>query len=63
MVNESRMLYGDVLRTVQVVMGQQEGHDVRFAVSPTIMRWEYESGGGGKEGVVHNAMMHIARRG
>jgi hypothetical protein len=48
MVNESRMLYGGVLRTVQIVMRQPGGHEVLFALSPTITRAE-----SGKEGVVH----------
>jgi hypothetical protein len=57
------MSYGNVLSPVQVVMGQQEGHEVRFAISPTIIRWEYEEETRGKEGVVHNAMVHIMRMG
>jgi hypothetical protein len=41
MVNENRMLYGDVLWTVQCVMGQPGIYEVRFAMSPTITRAEY----------------------
>jgi hypothetical protein len=63
MVNENRMLYGDVLRTVQGVMGQPGIHEVRFAMSPTITRAEYGGVGGGKEVVVHNAIVHVARKG
>ncbi|KAF2849179.1 hypothetical protein T440DRAFT_490712 [Plenodomus tracheiphilus IPT5] len=62
MVNENRLLYGDVLRTMTAVMQEPGAHEVRFAVSPTVARSVF--GDGGEERVVaHHAMVHITRRG
>jgi hypothetical protein len=51
-------------RTVEVVMRESQAQVVRFAMSPTITRTDYEAMGGGEKGVVvHNAMVHIRRKG
>jgi hypothetical protein len=43
MVNESRMLYRDVLRTMEEVGKMEEEHEVKFARSPVV--WKREWGG------------------
>lgn len=62
MVNETRMLYGDLLRTMRVVMNEPHAHEVRFAVSPTVVKSDY-AGGEEKKVVVHHAMVHTTRKG
>jgi hypothetical protein len=61
MVNESRMLYGDVLRTMEEVGRREEEHEVRFARSPVV--WKREWGVGGEMGeVVYSACVEVGRR-
>ncbi|CAO2652390.1 Nn.00g006730.m01.CDS01 [Neocucurbitaria sp. VM-36] len=62
MVNESRLLYGDILRTMTEVMKDPRAHEVQFAVSPTVTRSDF-SMGGEQRVVVHNALVHITRKG
>jgi hypothetical protein len=62
MVNESRMLYGDVLTTMQRLLGQPSEHVVRFGVSPVVVKREWGVGGMRRE-VVHSALVHVAKRG
>ncbi|KAF1844211.1 uncharacterized protein K460DRAFT_408511 [Cucurbitaria berberidis CBS 394.84] len=62
MVNESRMLYGNVLRTMGEVMKDPRAHEVLFAVSPTVTRSEF-SAGHEQRAVVHNALVHITHKG
>jgi hypothetical protein len=61
MVNESRMLYGDVLRTMEEVGTREEEHEVRFARSPVV--WKREWGVGGEMGeVVYSACVEVGRK-
>jgi hypothetical protein len=61
MVNESRMLYGDVLRTMEEVGKREEEHVVRFAWSPVV--WKREWGVGGERGeVVYSACVEVGRK-
>lgn len=62
MVNENRMLYGDVMRTMGAVMHEPQMHEVRFAMSPTTTRSDFSVGGETRV-VVHHAMVHITRTG
>lgn len=62
MVNENRLLYGDVLRTMSAVMSEPSAHQVRFAVSPTITRSDFAMGEE-KKIVVHHSMVHLTRTG
>ncbi|KAH8708460.1 hypothetical protein GQ44DRAFT_815856 [Phaeosphaeriaceae sp. PMI808] len=62
MVNESRMLYGDIMSTLRQVMALPNEHRVQFAVSPTMWRSEFEGGVERKE-VVHSALVHLTRKG
>jgi hypothetical protein len=63
MVNESRMLYGDVMRTMREVVANEEEHVVRFAISPTIRKKDWGVGGGGEGEVVHSGLVLVTRRG
>ena len=58
MVNESRMLYGDVLSTMREMLSSPGEHAVRFAVSPTVVKSDcsvrYE-----KREVVHSSLVHV----
>ncbi|KAH7389803.1 hypothetical protein BKA66DRAFT_414252 [Pyrenochaeta sp. MPI-SDFR-AT-0127] len=62
MVNESRMLYGNILRTMNSVMNEPRAHEVRFSISPTVTKSDF-SGGSEHRVVVHNALCHITRQG
>ncbi|KAH9872427.1 hypothetical protein IAQ61_005262 [Plenodomus lingam] len=62
MVNESRLLYGDILRTMTAVMSDPRAHEVRFAVSPTVARSDFGKGGENRV-VAHHAMVHITPKG
>ena len=62
MVNESRTLYGDVMRTMGQVMRDPRAHEVLFAVSPTVTKSNF-SEGSEQRVVVHNALVHITRKG
>jgi hypothetical protein len=63
MVNESRMLYGDVMRTMREVLANEEEHVVRFSISPTIRKKDWGVGGGGAAQVVHSGLVLLTRRG
>ncbi|KAH3907494.1 hypothetical protein HBH56_189760 [Parastagonospora nodorum] len=63
MVNESRMLYGDVMRTMREVIANEEEHVVRFSISPTIRKKDWGVGGGGAAQVVHSGLVLLTRRG
>jgi hypothetical protein len=61
MVNESRILYGDVMRTMEQVRKRESEHVVRFARSPMIWRADWGVGGERVE-VVHSACVEVGRR-
>ncbi|KAF1914507.1 hypothetical protein BDU57DRAFT_578804 [Ampelomyces quisqualis] len=61
MVNESRMLYGDVLGTMERISREEGLHRVLFAVSPTMFKREVGRGEE-REEVVHMACVHVVRR-
>lgn len=63
MVNESRMLYGDILQTMREVVAHEEEHVVRFSISPTIRKKDWGVGGGGAAQVVHSGLVQLTRRG
>jgi hypothetical protein len=62
MVNESKMLYGDVVTTMKRVLERPEEHVVVFGGSPTCVRSEF-SGGSEKRELVHGALVHVTRKG
>ncbi|KAI8932876.1 hypothetical protein NX059_010356 [Plenodomus lindquistii] len=62
MVNENRLLYGEILRTMTAVMQEPGVHEVRFAVSPTVARSGF-AGGREERVLVHHAMVNITRKG
>ena len=62
MVNESRLLYGDVLATMQQLLAAPGEHVVRFGVSPVVVKREWGVGGERRE-VVHSSLVHVTRRG
>jgi hypothetical protein len=62
MVNESRLLYGDVMKTMREIAANQEEHVVRVAISPTIRKRDWAVRGGGVGEVVHSGMVLVTRR-
>lgn len=62
MVNESRLLYGDVLTTMQRLLVASGEHIVRFAVSPVVGKRDWCAGAERKE-IAHSALVHVARKG
>jgi hypothetical protein len=61
MVNESRMLHGDAMKTLQRITLAPGNYAVRFALSPTITKSVYASGVEEKE-IVHKGMVHLVRK-
>lgn len=62
MVNESRLLYGNVVETMREVMRQPREHKVRFSVSPTVVKSDYSVGSELSE-LVHSSLVQITRKG
>jgi hypothetical protein len=61
-VNESRMLYGDVVTRMRRVLERPREHVAVFGGSPTCVRSEF-SGGVEKREAVHSALVHATRKG
>lgn len=61
MINESRLLHGDPINTLQRITQAPGNYAVRFALSPTIIKSVFVSGVEKRE-VVHKGMVHLARK-
>jgi hypothetical protein len=62
MVNQSRNLLGDPMRTLNELQKDTKNFFVRFALTPTFSKSDFSSGMENKT-VVHSSMVHVGRRG
>lgn len=63
MVNASRGLYGDVVRTMVEVRRDEGGHEVVLGVGPVVVKREVVEMGLGTRGeVILKGVVHIRRR-
>jgi hypothetical protein len=61
MVNESRLLHGDVMKTVEMTSRTPTNYAVRFAMSPTMAKTTF-AGGVEQRETIHKGMVHLARK-
>jgi hypothetical protein len=61
MINESRFLHDDPIKTLHRITQAPANYAVRFAMSPTISKSVFASGVENKE-IVHKGMVHLICR-
>lgn len=61
MVNESRLLHGTPIKTLERLTQAPNNYSVRFAMSPTIIKSDFSTGVERKEHV-HKALVHLVRK-
>jgi hypothetical protein len=62
MVNQTRSLLGDPMKTLTGLQREPKKFSVRFALTPTFIKAEYSSGAEERT-VVHSSMVHVGRKG
>jgi hypothetical protein len=62
MVNQTRNLLGDPMETLNGLQSEPKKFLVRFALTPTMTKFDYSSGVEERT-VVHSAMVHVGRKG